>query len=100
MFQKDQKRKVKPCESGHSDNRHIERTRRKCFRCGSKYHLIAIFPKPPKDNQKQLKKVCFNEKGNCACNNGKDNSDQNIYAYIARMSVNDECPNGDFGDSL
>ena len=42
----------------------------------------------------------MNKKGNHACNNGKNNSDQRIYASIARMSGNDECPNGNFGDSL
>ena len=34
--------------AGHSDNRKMERTPRKCFKCGSKDHLIAKFPKPPK----------------------------------------------------
>ena len=28
------------------------------------------------------------------------NSGQKIYAYMARMSGNDECPSGNFGDSL
>ena len=30
----------------------------------------------------------------------KKNSDQNIYASMARMSGNDKCPSGSFGDSL
>ena len=29
----------------------------------------------------------------------KNNSDQKIYASMARKSGNDECPNGNFGDS-
>ena len=32
--------------------------------------------------------------------NGKNNSDQKIYASIARMASNDECPSGSFGDNL
>ena len=28
------------------------------------------------------------------------NSDQNIYASMARMSCNYKCPSGDFGDRL
>ena len=35
-----------------SYNRQMERTPRKCFRCGSEDHMIAKFPK----------QVCFNEK--------------------------------------
>ena len=48
---------------------------------------------------KCLKQVCFNEKGNHACNNGENNSDWKIYASMARMSSNDECPSENFGDS-
>ena len=33
-----------------SSNRHMKRPTRKCFRCGSEDHIIAKFPKPPKDN--------------------------------------------------
>ena len=70
----------------------------KCFICRSEDHLITKFPKPPKDNYKQKEQVRFNENGNCACNNGNNNSDQKIYAYMARMSNNDEFPSGNFGD--
>ena len=84
---------------GASDNRQTERTSRKTFRCGSQDHLIAKFPKPPKDNEKRRKKIRFNEKGNHECNNSKNNSDQNIYVYMARMSSNDEFLSGNFGDS-
>ena len=41
----------------------------------------------------------FNERGNRAHENSKNNSDKNIYTYTARMSNNDECPSGNFGDS-
>ena len=81
------------------DQRRTERTPRKCFRCGSEDHLIAKFPKPPKDNDKWRKQVRFNEKDNHARDNSQNNSDQNIYASMACMSNNDECPNGNFGDS-
>ena len=52
--------------------------------------MIAKFPKPPKDNYKQRNQVHFNEKGNCACDNGKNSDDHRIYASMARMSINDE----------
>ena len=44
--------------------------------------------------------MCLNEKGNYACDNGNNNSDQNIYASRERMSGNDECTSGNFGDSF
>ena len=61
----------------------------KCFKCGSEDHLIAKFPKPPKDNEKRKKQVHSNEKGNRTCNNGENNSDQKIYLSMARMSGNE-----------
>ena len=45
------------------------------------------------------KQVYFKEKGDCACNNGENNSYQNIYASMARRSGNDKFPSGNFGDS-
>ena len=39
------------------------------------------------------------ENFNRARDNGENNSDQNIYASMARMSGNDECSSGKFGDS-
>ena len=72
---------------------------RKCFRCGSEYHLIAKCPKPPRDNERRQKQVCLNEKGNRAYNNCENNSNQKIYASMARMSGNDVCPSGNFGES-
>ena len=52
--------------------------------------MIAKCPKPPKDNKKRQKQVSFNEKGNRACDNSKDNDDNKIYASMARMSSDDE----------
>ena len=77
----------------------MERTPRKCFRCGSEDNLIAKFPNPPKENEKRQKQVRLNEKGNIACNSTKNNSDQKIYASMAPMSGNDECTSENFGDS-
>ena len=37
--------------------------------------------------------LCFNEKDNYACKNGKNDIDCEIYAYMARMSSNDEWKN-------
>ena len=62
--------------------------------------MIAKCPKPQKNNEKQRKQVRFNEKGNCACDNGKNNNDHKIYASMARMSSNDERSSGNYGDSL
>ena len=61
----------------------MKHTPRKCFRCGSEDHMIAKCPK----------QVCFNEKVNCACDNGENNNDCKIYASMARMSSNDEWEN-------
>ena len=61
--------------------------------------MIAKCPKPPKDNEKRRNQVRFNEKGNCACNNSENNSDQNIYASMAHMSSNEECSSENYGDS-
>ena len=76
-----------------------KKTPRKCFRCLSEDQKIEKCPKPTKDNEKRQKQVCFTEKVHRACNNGKNNNDQKIYAPIARMSDNDEFPSGNFGDS-
>ena len=56
--------------------------------------------KSTKGIDKRQKQVCVNEKGNRSCNNGENKSDQKIYASMAHMSDNDECPGGSFGDSL
>ena len=39
-------------------------------------------------------------KVNCAYENGKNNSDQNIYASMAQMSSNEKCSSENYGDSL
>ena len=94
---------IKGKEKAHavdaSDNRQMECTPRKCFRCGSEDHMIAKFPKPPKDNEKHRHQVYFNEKGNRACDNGKNNDDKKIYASMAQMSSNDERSSENYGDS-
>ena len=61
----------------------MERTPRKCFRCGSEDPMIEKCPK----------QVCFNEKGNRVYDKGENNSDCEIYASMARMSINDEWKN-------
>ena len=78
----------------------MECTPRKCFICGSEYYMISKCPKPPKDNSKRQKQVRFNEKGNRACNNRKNNDDQKIYASMAQMSSNDEHSGEKYGDNL
>ena len=61
--------------------------------------MIAKCPNPPKDNDKRRKQVRFNEKGNRACDNGKNNDDHKIYAYMERMSSDDERKSVKYGDS-
>ena len=61
--------------------------------------MIAKCPKPPKDNEKRQKQVHFNEKGNSACDNGKNDNDHKIYVYMARMSSDDERKSVKYGDS-
>ena len=61
--------------------------------------MITKCLNPPKDNEKRRNQVRFNEKGNRACDNGKYNSDQYIYASMARMSINDKRSSEKYGDS-
>ena len=61
--------------------------------------MIIKCPKPPKDNEKRRKQVCFNEKVNHTCDNSENKSDQKIYASVARMSSNDERSSKEYGDS-
>ena len=82
-FKRIRKEKEKACALDVSSNRQMERTPWKCLRCGSEDHMIAECPK----------QVCFNEIVNRACDNGKNNSDCEIYASMARMSSNDEWKN-------
>ena len=62
--------------------------------------MIAKCPNPPKDNYKRRRQVCFNEKGNHACDNGKNNYDHRMYASMARTSSNDKSKSEHYGDSL
>ena len=95
----DKKRK-KYRAAGHLDNIQTETTPWKCFRYGSEDHLISKYLNPPKENEKRQKQVRFHEKGNRACNNGKNNSDQKMYASMHSMYVNYECSGRKFGDRL
>ena len=61
--------------------------------------MIAKFPKPPKDNEKRRRQVHFNEKGNRACDNSKNNDDHKISASMARMSSDDKRKSVEYGDS-
>ena len=98
-FKRIRKEKEKARAVDVSSNRNSERPPLKCFRCGSEDHMIAKCPKSPKDNEKRRKQVFFNEKGNCACNNGKNNDNHKIYASMARMSGDDERKSVQYGDS-
>ena len=61
--------------------------------------MIEKCPKPPKDIEKRQRQVRFNEKCKRACDKGKNNSDKNTYASMARMSINEECPSENYCDS-
>ena len=61
--------------------------------------MISKSLNPPKDNEKRRNQVIFIEKGNHACDNNKNYSDQKIYASMACMSSNDEHSSENYGDS-
>ena len=98
-FKRTRKEKEKARAVDVSSNRNSERPPQKCFICGSEYHMIAKCPKPPKNNEKRLKQVRFNEKSNCACDNGENDDDHKIYAFMARMSSDDGLKSVKYGDS-
>ena len=98
MFQKDKKEKEKARSAGTSSNKNSDRPTRKCFGCGSEDHLIAKFPKPPKDIEKICKSDKAKEKGNSAKDNSNDDYDLKVYASMARMS-NDDVLEKNYGDS-
>ena len=100
FFKNIRKEKDKARAVDVSSNRNSECPPRKCFRCGSEYHMIVKCPNPPKENDKWRSQVHFNEKRNCACDNGKNNYDHKIYAYMERMSSHDERSSENYGDSL
>ena len=81
------------------ENSRTERTPQRCFRYGYEDHLISKYPKPPKENEKRLKKVHFSERGNCACDSSGVKVTK-ICAPIERMYNNDKCSSGNIGDSL
>ena len=60
--------------------------------------MIAKCLRPPKDNEKRRKQVSFNEKGNRAYDEGENNDDQNIYASMAQISINEERSSENYGD--
>ena len=77
----------------------MERPILKCFRRGSEDHMIVKCTNPPKYNEKRRKRESFNEKGNRACDNGKDNDDHKIYAPMTHMSSDGERKSVKYGDS-
>ena len=78
-----EKEKEKALAVDVSSNIQMERMPRKCFRCVSEDHMITKCPK----------QVCFNKKCICECDNGENDSDCKIYAYLARISRNDKWEN-------
>ena len=70
-FKRIRKEKEKARAVDVSSNRNSELLPRKCFRCESEDHMIAKCAKTPKDNEKRRNQVCFDEKGNRVCDNGK-----------------------------
>ena len=89
-FKRIRKEKEKARVVDVSSDINSERPPRECFICGSEDHMIAKCPKPKKDNKKRRKQLRFNEKVNCACENGKNNDDHKIYASMERMSSDGE----------
>ena len=79
-------------------NKNSDRPACKCFRCGSEDHLIAKFPKPPKDSEKRRKSDKAKEKGDSAKDNSDDDNGLKVYASIARMSNDDVSENKDYGN--
>ena len=99
-FKNIRKEKEKARSAGTSSNKNSDRPARKCFRCGSEDHMITKCPKPPKYREKIRKSEKSKEKGNRACDNGKDDNDHKRYASMERMSSDDELKRGEYGDSL
>ena len=57
-------------------------------------------PKPTKHNEKRQRQVRLNEKGNHACDNGKNVNYHKLYASMTQMSSDDERKSVKYGDSL
>ena len=100
LFKRIRQEKEKALAAGHLDNRQTEEKFRNFFRCGSEDHLIELFSKPPKENDKYQKKLYVNEKGNIAYDNGNNNSDHKIYVSMAHMYGNNQCPRRSFREIL
>ena len=98
-FKKIKKEKEKARSAGTSSNKNSDRPAQKCFICGSEDHVIAKFPKPPKDSEKRRKSEKSKEKGNRACDNSDYDNDHKIYASMARMSSDEKRKSKDYGDS-
>ena len=98
-FKKIRKEKAKARSAGTSLNKNSDLPARKCLRCGSEDHMIAKFPKPPKDSEKRGKSEKSKEKGNRTCNNSDDDDELKVYAYMEQMSNDDKRENKDYGDS-
>ena len=100
-IKKIRKEKGKSRVAGDSDKIPIERTTRKCFRCGSEDRLISICLKS--NNKKGQKQVHFSERGNRTSQKEFKKlimtMIKNIYTYIYHMSDNKESPVRHFGDS-
>ena len=64
MFKK--KNNEKSCAADDLERQQTERTLRKCSKCRYLDHQISKFPKPPKDDGKELETVHFDERGDCA----------------------------------
>ena len=99
-FKNIRKEKEKACSAGTSSNKNLDRPAQKCFRCGSEDHMIAKFPKPPKDSEKRRKSEKSKEKGNRACDNSNVDNDHKIYTSMARISSDEKRESKDYGDSL
>ena len=63
FFKSIRKEKEKVCASIYLDNKCLERTPCKFFRCGYEDNMIAKVSKPPKDNKKQRKQIYCSEIG-------------------------------------
>ena len=98
-FKKIRKEQEKAGSTGTSSNKNSDRPDRKCFRGGSEDHLIAKFPRSPKDSEKRRKSDKSKEKVNRANDNSDDEDDLKVYASMAQMSNDDKSENKDYGDS-
>ena len=83
MFQKRSEKKKRKLILLVLRQKKSDRPARKCFRCGSVYHLIAKCHKPPKDGEKKRKSDKSKAKGNSEKDNSDDDNDLKVYASMA-----------------